>query len=227
MKKIFFITILLIASFQSNAQSIMDSIQDMVDHWKRFGSASVETCYMMSFHSNNDVSDYIHQKGILSLDLRYKKTKVKIGIGLENLEFSNAKRHITSYSYDIQYLLLPINFQYQIFNFQWAQLYLGVGIELDWIINYYFSSMSNDINHPSARNPEIGKKTGLNLQIPVSWYFFFSRRWGCFVNLIAGFRLSDDHDKPVEKNRWGVITPERELDTGLPLWLGLGLLYCI
>lgn len=227
MKKPVLLVVLFSVIGTVNAQNILDSIQDMADHWRRYGTVSIEAGYMLSVRSKSDIENYFHQKGTLLLDLEYKKSKVKIGVGIEKLHFRNTELYVYPYSYDVRYLTLPISYQYRLFDLQWFRMYLGAGFEWDWIVDYDFTNEGNTVDHPSARNPEIGKRTGMRGQIPLTCYFHISQQCCCYVNMIVQFQICEDHDEPEETNKWGVITPERDLNVGLPLWIGLGLQYSI
>ena len=226
MKKIT-ISIALVSFFSmSYAQSTMDSIKGMASLLTRNSVIFLDANYQLSVHSNNDIHNYFHQKGTLLLNLNYKRISAKLGIGIENLSF-RTERHSSPFSYNIQYLTLPIIIQYQVFDFQGVQLYLGAGYELDWIVDYHFTNEGANPDHPTARNPEIYKGTGDRLVLPLTCYFSLSEHCRCFVNVSCRFQMLGDHADPTGPNHWGVITPERELDTGMPLWIGLGLSYKI
>lgn len=93
----------------------------------------------------------------------------------------------------------------------------------DRIVLHTFTSHTS--LYESADNLDIGRCTGITLQVPFLWYVSVSSRMQLFAQVELGFRVVENHDLPMGRNRWRHRTPEREVGFGMPLTFSAGVCY--
>lgn len=213
--------IVMIASLSASAQEgSLDSLRAFVQWWKTEGVVSMEARVGLMPYAQKDYSKSSLWFGDLLVVADGDIVHFKLGVGGQHVRLE-----ASDISHKLWLVRVPVTLQLRLVNRPWCRLYVGGGVVFDHIVEHSF--ISHTPLYESADNPDIGRRIGMTLQVPLSWYVSVSSRMQLFAQAELGFRVMENHADPIGRNRWGNRTPEREVGFTMPLTLSAGISYTL
>lgn len=204
----------------SGQAASVDSLKAFAQWWRSEGKVSLEARVGTVPFSQKDYANSCIWYGDVAAVADAGFVRVRLGVGGQyvSLEASDISQRLWL-------VRVPLALQFRLVDHPLCRLHVGVGLTFDHILSHAFISHTEP--YASADNPDIGRRLGVMLQVPVTWSVRVTDRLQLLAQADVGIRLGENHEPPIGRNHWGRRTPEREVDFGMPLGLSIGLSYAL